>query len=118
MLENINTKGYGKDFSIWNMDPSNNFTVRSTYLALFNLRGRSQLEDTFKLPWSIKIPGKVTFLVWRMLYDRLPTKTNLKRRNIQTTTNDTLCVCLVPRYHPPNMRSSRSNVGYVVERDV
>lgn len=42
----------------------------------------------FHAIWKLKIPNKVAFFVWRLMRDRLPTKLNLTRRNIDI--NDTL----------------------------
>ena len=33
--------------------------------------------------WKLKIPSKASFYAWRLIQDRLPTKINLRRRNVE-----------------------------------
>lgn len=42
-----------------------------------------------KLCGGTKIPSKVSFLVWRIFYDRLATKLNLRNRSIRGVRFDT-----------------------------
>ena len=37
------------------------------------------------LNWRIKIPSKIAVFVWRLFRDRLPTRKNLQRRQVQIT---------------------------------
>ncbi|KAH1236968.1 UDP-glucose:glycoprotein glucosyltransferase [Glycine max] len=39
-------------------------------------------EDVSEL-WKVKVPSKVALFVWRLIRDRLPTKTNLRKRNVE-----------------------------------
>jgi len=39
--------------------------------------------------WKLKIPTKSTVFAWRLIRDRLPTKTNLRRRQVMV--HDMLC---------------------------
>ena len=39
--------------------------------------------------WKLKIPAKSTMFAWRLIRDRLPTKMNLRRRQVMV--NDTMC---------------------------
>ena len=39
--------------------------------------------------WKLKIPSKAAFFAWRLIRDRLPTKSNLCRRDIDI--NDKMC---------------------------
>lgn len=39
--------------------------------------------------WNVKIPSKTSFFAWRLIRDRLRTKSNLRRRNIEI--NDSFC---------------------------
>ena len=47
-------------------------------------------QDTvFNDLWELQIPTKAAFFAWRIIQDRLPTKTNLHRRNVEI--NDSMC---------------------------
>ena len=39
--------------------------------------------------WKVKAPSKAAFFAWRLLRDRLPTKMNLHRKNVEI--NDPTC---------------------------
>ena len=39
--------------------------------------------------WKLKVPSKVSLFAWRLVRDRLPTKVNLRRRNMEL--NDVCC---------------------------
>ncbi|KHN06120.1 hypothetical protein glysoja_042389, partial [Glycine soja] len=39
--------------------------------------------------WKLKIPSKISVFAWRLIRDRLPTKTNLRRRQVKI--NDIQC---------------------------
>ncbi|KAL8547690.1 hypothetical protein ACS0TY_007131 [Phlomoides rotata] len=42
--------------------------------------------------WNKFTPAKVTANSWRLLWDQLPTKVNLRRRNILDTNQNLRCV--------------------------
>ena len=48
----------------------------------------NEVQD-FEELWKLKIPPKVVVFAWRLFRDRLPTKSNLTRRNVAL--NDTYC---------------------------
>lgn len=68
--------------------------VKSAYLALHNLRFGSNMVEEFKCLWKNKIPHKVSFLIWRVLHDRLPTTriTYIKDVHIQFLDDGLACV--------------------------
>ena len=39
-------------------------------------------DGAFTELWKVKVPSKVVFFAWRLIRDRLPTKINLRRRNV------------------------------------
>ena len=41
------------------------------------------LEECFEELWKIKIPSKIAVFAWRLFRDRLPTKSNLRARQVQ-----------------------------------
>ena len=43
----------------------------------------------FQIIWKLKIPPKAAIFTWRLLKDRLPTRANLHRRNVEL--QDTTC---------------------------
>ena len=45
--------------------------------------------EVFKELWKLKLPSKVSHFDWRLILDRLPTKVNLRRRNVDL--NDVSC---------------------------
>ena len=56
------------------------------------LKGVDAEEDNvwvFEELWKIRVPTKITIFAWRLLKERLQTKTNLRRRRVAI--NDTLC---------------------------
>lgn len=42
-------------------------------------------DKVFEELWQLKAPIKVAVFAWRLLRDRLPTKANLHRRQIEVT---------------------------------
>ena len=92
VLANANIANQGEDHWLWLEDSSSMDSVKSTYTALYDLRGGSNEINIFKSLWQIKIPHKVAFLLWRVFYDRIPTKSNLIRRGIIIDGGDTLCI--------------------------
>jgi len=73
------------------------FTVKSAYKSLertFVLeRNLSVLENgVFQSMWKNMAPLKVVAFSWKLLLDRIPTRSNLAKRNIIPTDNPTVCV--------------------------
>jgi len=79
------------DLLVWGKDVSGEFSVKSVYVCLANYD--SGLGDTiFKRLWQIKALPNVLTTAWRILWDRLPTRTNLIRREVEVTSlNCVLC---------------------------
>jgi hypothetical protein len=72
---------------IWKPGINGVHTVRSTYIFLDNLINnrvpRCELDlFTFKFIWRSGVPSKVSTLSWQLLLDKIPTRENLRRRNI------------------------------------
>ncbi|KAL8498684.1 hypothetical protein ACS0TY_021863 [Phlomoides rotata] len=49
-------------------------------------------ERCFKLIWNKITPSKVIAHAWRVLWDMLPTKANLRRRNVMSPSDNLKCV--------------------------
>ena len=48
-----------------------------------------RIRTVFNELWELQIPSKPVFFAWRVIRDRLPTKTNLRWRNAEI--NDSMC---------------------------
>jgi hypothetical protein len=72
------------------------FSVRSYYSILINSQPTEALEATtltaLKKLWKIDVPSKVLAFGWRLLLDRLPTRSALNHRGILHSPNDLSCV--------------------------
>ncbi|XP_045797738.1 uncharacterized protein LOC123891913 [Trifolium pratense] len=65
----------------WQPDPDTGYTVRGVY-QLLTTRDSVTMDDADHLIWHPQVPLKVSIFAWRLLRDRLPTKTNLVIRGI------------------------------------
>ena len=66
---------------LWLPDPSRGYTVRGAY-DLLSTREDPLAEPTSELIWHSQVPLKVYVFAWRLLRDRLPTKSNLVARGV------------------------------------
>ena len=87
----------GEDRWKWRAEEEGLFTVKSAYKSLerrFILeRKLSVLEKgVFQSIWKSLTPLKVVAFSWKLLLDRIPTRSNLAKRNIIPTDNPTVCV--------------------------
>ena len=74
---------------IWKPDSSGHYSSKSGYDLIRGAEvGAVQNSDIVEL-WKLKIPAKSAVFAWRLIRDRLPTKTNLRRRQVMLT--DSLC---------------------------
>lgn len=48
-------------------------------------------EAAFKRLWKIRVPRRVQAIVWKILKNRLPTRTSLQRRGVIDVTMSTVC---------------------------
>ncbi|GAU45418.1 hypothetical protein TSUD_243290 [Trifolium subterraneum] len=62
-------------------DPDEGYTVRGAY-KLLTSQAFATMDEADKLIWHPQVPLKVSIFAWRLLSDRLPTKTNLVARGI------------------------------------
>ncbi|MCI24067.1 70 kDa peptidyl-prolyl isomerase, partial [Trifolium medium] len=65
----------------WLPDPDHGYSIRGVY-QLLTSQDMVTLDDGHDLIWHRQVPLKVSILAWRLLRDRLPTKTNLVTRGI------------------------------------
>ncbi|KAL5129832.1 putative ribonuclease H protein [Glycine soja] len=77
------------DCWIWKPEPSGHYSTRSAYHLLQGGTAEESLDEALVDLWKLQIPAKASIFAWRLIRDRLPTKDNLRRRQIQM--NDTMC---------------------------
>jgi hypothetical protein len=65
----------------WQPDSDAGYSVRGAY-QLLTSQDSFTLGEAEDLVWHKQVPLKVSIFVWRLLRDRLPTKTNLVARGI------------------------------------
>ncbi|XP_045831292.1 uncharacterized protein LOC123922638 [Trifolium pratense] len=65
----------------WQLDPDSGYTVRGAYQLLTTMDSII-VDDAEHLIWQPQVPLKVSIFAWRLLRDRLPTKSNLVTRGI------------------------------------
>ncbi|KAK2404810.1 hypothetical protein QL285_054116 [Trifolium repens] len=75
---------------LWRPDPVSGYSVRDAY-QLLTSQEAVILGEADDLLWHKQVPLKVSIFAWRLLRDRLPTKTNLVTRGILSPDLDT-CV--------------------------
>ena len=77
------------DECIWKPHPSGLYSTKSAYAVMWGEAAVDNQVQHFEELWKLKIPPKVVVFAWRLFRDRLPTKSNLTRRNVAL--NDTYC---------------------------
>ena len=78
----INTNAALGDSWVWGAEPSGIFSTNSAYNCIKADQLPSQPITGFRQLWEIKIPPTALAFAWRLLWDRLPSKENLIRRQI------------------------------------
>ena len=79
-----------KDEWLWVADPSGHYSARSAYIMMREIAAEGAELSAFEELWKTKAPNKVLAFAWRLLRDRLPTRANLHRRQVEL--NDRSCV--------------------------
>ncbi|XP_024632642.1 uncharacterized protein [Medicago truncatula] len=81
LLANVSLQPLSYDVWQWHPDPSQGYTIRGTYALLTN-QEEQQNGLCEELVWHKQVPLKVSIFAWRLIRDRLPTKSNLAYRGI------------------------------------
>ncbi|KAH1238357.1 putative ribonuclease H protein [Glycine soja] len=68
---------------VWKANPSGQYTPKSAYDMVWGKTYEQQQDGVFQQLWKLKLPSKITMFAWRLIKDRLSTRTNLQRRQIQ-----------------------------------
>ncbi|KAH1193346.1 hypothetical protein GmHk_19G054411 [Glycine max] len=71
-----------KDQWVWGADPKGTFSTSSAYHFIREAQSTVYQNQAFSQLWDIKAPPKALSFAWRLLWDRLPTKDNLSRRQV------------------------------------
>ena len=81
MLPDVILQIQSSDRWRWCLDFNGVYSVRYVY-HLLTTDDSQELDTTSKFIWHRQVPLKVSLLVWRLLCNRLPTKSNLVARGI------------------------------------
>jgi len=74
----------------WKADPSEQYTAKSAYYVFRGEISEQQQDGAFEELWKLKFPSKIVIFAWRLIRDRLPTRANLRRRQIEV--GDSRCL--------------------------
>ncbi|XP_024640559.1 uncharacterized protein [Medicago truncatula] len=81
LFANVTLQASQSDEWRWRLDNSGKYYVCSVY-DMLTTGGNSTVDEASNLVWHKHVPLKVSILAWRLLRNRLPTKTNLAVRGI------------------------------------
>jgi len=82
MISNFKWEARGQDRLVWVKKDLQEYTVKSGY-SILNCEDLMQISETFQVLWSLKVAPSALVCAWRLLLDRLPTRSNLARRGVQ-----------------------------------
>ena len=82
-VERSATQTNRRDEWVWKADPSGRYTAQTAYNVMRGVAVDGIQDRAFEELWKLKIPIKFAVFAWRLLKDRLPTKLNLHRRQIE-----------------------------------
>ena len=68
---------------VWKADPSGQYSAKSAYQMLREDISKENQDEAFEELWKLKVSSKIAAFAWRLLKDRLPTRLNLQRRQIE-----------------------------------
>ena len=78
-----------RDEWTWLAETSGQYSTKSAYDEMWGADTEGNQLQELKDIWKLKIPPKVAVFAWRLIRDRLPTKSNLTRRQVEI--NDSSC---------------------------
>ncbi|XP_028201775.1 uncharacterized protein LOC114385948 [Glycine soja] len=71
-----------RDFLWWKPDPNGLFSTKSAYKVLQEAHNNADEDRASKIMWRLKIPPGVSAFSWRLFKNMLPTRDNLRRRQV------------------------------------
>ncbi|XP_058783065.1 uncharacterized protein LOC131657716 [Vicia villosa] len=96
VLDRVAPSGQNRDVLIWPLQDSHCYSVRSYYTKLVQDSvvelGDSRVRAALQVIWKVKVPSKMQIFGWRLMHDRLPTKSQLSKRGIIMENADSPCV--------------------------
>jgi hypothetical protein len=96
LLNNVILQVNRLDSWRWLLDPIHGYSVRGTYRFLTSADEPLNGVAVYNV-WHKLVPSKVSIFAWRLLQDRIPTKSNLVRRQVlQHGSNVCVSGCGVP----------------------
>ena len=94
-IERFSPRRGQRDKWQWLKETSGVYSVKSAYEMLQGNSAEEESEGLFSKLWAGKAPSNATGLSWKVLLDRIQTKTNLASRNSLPVTAGTACpLCL------------------------
>lgn len=100
LLSNVHLSSFGlQDNLVWNGHSSGNYTVAQGYKWLLSNRAHvtfNRLQPSafpWKDFWRSKLPHRVLILVWRILWDALPTMVTLQQHHVNTSQHGLCLFC-------------------------
>jgi len=91
ILNTTQWKRNGSNDWIWGKEEGNSYIVKSGYALLENT-GDRMVKEEFQMLWNLKAAPLALFLVWRVLWNRIPTRANLAVRGVQlVSTTCSMC---------------------------
>lgn len=88
-ISQIAIQRHTADCWMWKAEPNGFYSTRSAYNLLQECSVEANLDEALQNLWKLKIPAKATIFAWSLIKDRLLTKSNLGRRQIEI--NDNIC---------------------------
>ncbi|KAG4982753.1 hypothetical protein JHK82_027613 [Glycine max] len=71
------------DAWVWEADSSGYYSAKSAYNMMRELLHEGAEDKDYAELWKVKAPSKVLVFAWRVLRDRLPTRANLHKRQVE-----------------------------------
>ncbi|KAL5147200.1 Pentatricopeptide repeat-containing protein [Glycine soja] len=88
-ISQVEVQQQAPDLWVWKHEPNGHYSTRSVYNLLQGDSEDENQDGALHDLWMLKIPAKVSFFAWRLIRDRLPTKANLRRRQVEL--EDSMC---------------------------
>ena len=88
----INLNALVKDSWVWGATSNGIFSSKSAYLCIKAEQPSEDYQLGFCQLWGTKIPPRALIFAWRLFWDRLPTKENLSKRQVDLA-NDSCPFC-------------------------
>ncbi|KAL5141585.1 hypothetical protein HKD37_09G024901 [Glycine soja] len=87
-ITDIQIQPYMQDIRVWKANRSGIYSTKSAYKLLKTTTPIME-ANILKIVWNLNVPPRAAIFSWRLILDRLPTRGNLLRRNVQM--QDTSC---------------------------